>query len=137
MTQSRRNDKMRFWPHGLSPQELGSINTANFCQVFPPRETDTSDDIILFALAHRSLSVVTKDKRARRIKTTLRPASTCQANVHHLAAELLASSPARAEGFALAMHERACWGYDRALVEFWAEVLQLVKMAKQKINHTK
>jgi hypothetical protein len=46
------------------------------------------------------------------------------------AAALLASVPASAKAIALAMHERAAWGYDEALEAHWAAVLRLVEAAR-------
>jgi hypothetical protein len=43
-----------------------------------------------------------------------------------LAVHLLAASAEKALAFALAMHERASWGYDGAVKAYWAEVVHRV-----------
>jgi hypothetical protein len=36
---------------------------------------------------------------------------------------LFKSSPVHAKNFALSMHERAAWGLDTTLIDFWADVV--------------
>nr|WP_294507347.1 hypothetical protein [uncultured Rhodopila sp.] len=36
---------------------------------------------------------------------------------------LFNASPAHANNFALSRHERAAWGYDTTLIEYWADVV--------------
>jgi hypothetical protein len=55
--------------------------------------------------------------------------SVCRKKRSDLARLLLAASRGKALAFALAMHERASWGYDRAVKEHWAEVVDEVKSA--------
>jgi hypothetical protein len=55
-----------------------------------------------------------------------------QSGSDEVAAALATLLPSSARAIALAMHERAAWGYDRALDAHWAEVLRLVSLATRR-----
>lgn len=57
--------------------------------------------------------------------------STHQDDLRNIAAKLFASNPEKAECFALAMHEKASWGYDQAFIEHWAELHRLLQLLKR------
>lgn len=51
------------------------------------------------------------------------PERSSSMSAAEIALLLFKASPAHARNFALSMHERAAWGFETALIEYWTDVM--------------